>query len=214
MVRAGRSMVRSMCVTSAIAAGPSAAKNGTLLTDSQVFRKLSRRVSAAKPVARIPVHSPNTPSPQIITNAGDQPAERRDRHHVAIAGGGQGRRPPTTTPPARCRRSAGCDVALQEIDRHRGQEQHHQEDHQHAEQAAGFQHQHPAQLPQPGNSRNHLEQPEHARAATPSWGRRRAPARSAPRARATASTRPRTESSSKPAACARRHGAAAPPIRR
>src|SRR5229473_800827 len=69
MVRAGRSMVRSMCVTSAIAAGPSAAKNGTLLTDSQVFRKLSRRVSAAKPVARIPVQSPNTPSPQIITNA-------------------------------------------------------------------------------------------------------------------------------------------------
>ena len=69
MVRAGRSMVRSMCVTSAIAAGPSAAKNGTLLTDSQVLRKLSRRVSAAKPVARIPAHSPNTPMPQIITNA-------------------------------------------------------------------------------------------------------------------------------------------------
>src|SRR5712672_2379544 len=69
MVRAGRSMVRSMCVTSAIAAGPSAAKNGTLLTDSQVFRKLSRRVSAAKPVARIPVQSPNTPRPQIITTA-------------------------------------------------------------------------------------------------------------------------------------------------
>ncbi len=69
MVRAGRSMVRSMCVTSAIAAGPSAAKNGTLLTDSQVLRKLSRRVSAAKPVARIPVQSPNTPRPQIITTA-------------------------------------------------------------------------------------------------------------------------------------------------
>src|SRR5947209_8501497 len=69
VVRAGRSMVRSICVTSAIAAGPSAAKNGTLLTDSQVFRKLSRRVSAAKPVARIPVHSPNTPRPQIITKA-------------------------------------------------------------------------------------------------------------------------------------------------
>src|SRR6266446_1973362 len=69
MVRAGRSMVRSIWVTSAIAAGPSAAKNGTLLTDSQVFRKLSRRVSAAKPVARIPVHSPNTPRPQIITSA-------------------------------------------------------------------------------------------------------------------------------------------------
>ncbi len=33
MVRAGRSMVRSMWVTSAIAAGPSGAKNGTLLTD-------------------------------------------------------------------------------------------------------------------------------------------------------------------------------------
>ena len=69
MVRGGRSMVRSMWVTSAIAAGPSAAKNGTLLTDSQVFRKLSRRVSAAKPVARIPVQSPNTPRPQIITMA-------------------------------------------------------------------------------------------------------------------------------------------------
>src|SRR5205809_235161 len=69
MVRAGRSMVRSMWVTSAIAAGPRAAKNGTLLTDSQVFRKLSRRVSAANPVARIPVQSPNTPRPQIITKA-------------------------------------------------------------------------------------------------------------------------------------------------
>src|SRR6202035_4454753 len=69
MVRAGRSMVRSICVTSAIAAGPSAAKNGTLLTDSQVLRKLSRRGSAANPVARMPVHSPNTPSPQIITTA-------------------------------------------------------------------------------------------------------------------------------------------------
>ena len=69
MVRAGKSMMRSMCVTSAIAEGPSAAKNGTLVTDSQVFRKLSRRVSAAKPVARIPVHNPNTPSPQIITKA-------------------------------------------------------------------------------------------------------------------------------------------------
>ena len=69
MVRAGRSMVRSICVTSAIAAGPSAAKNGTLLTDSQVLRKLSRRVSAAKPVARIPVQRPNTPRPQIITKA-------------------------------------------------------------------------------------------------------------------------------------------------
>src|SRR6202011_1563369 len=69
MVRAGRSMVRSMWVTSAIAAGPSVAKNGTLLTDPQVFRKLSRRVSAAKPVARIPVQSPNTPRPEIITSA-------------------------------------------------------------------------------------------------------------------------------------------------
>src|SRR5204862_6380217 len=67
--RGGRSIVRSICVTSAIAAGPSAAKNGTLVTDSQVLRKLSRRVSAAKPVARIPVQSPNTPRPQIITNA-------------------------------------------------------------------------------------------------------------------------------------------------
>ena len=53
----------------AIAAGPRAAKNGTLLTDSQVLRKLSRRVSAANPVARIPVQSPNTPRPQIITTA-------------------------------------------------------------------------------------------------------------------------------------------------
>src|SRR6266481_1657724 len=69
MVRAGRSMVRSICVTSAIAAGPSAAKNGTLLTDSQVFRKLSRRVSAANPVAKIPVQSPNTPRPEIMTSA-------------------------------------------------------------------------------------------------------------------------------------------------
>ncbi len=69
MVRDGRSMVRSMCVTSAIAEGPRAAKNGTLLTDSQVLRKLSRRVSAAKPVARIPVQSPNTPRPQIMTSA-------------------------------------------------------------------------------------------------------------------------------------------------
>ena len=66
-MRAGKSMMRSMCVTSAIAEGPSAAKNGTFVTDSHVFRKLSRRVSAAKPVARIPVQSPNTPSPQIIT---------------------------------------------------------------------------------------------------------------------------------------------------
>src|ERR1700693_1833189 len=68
-VRAGRSIVRSMPVTSAIAAGPRAAKNGTLLTDSQVLRKLSRRVSAAKPVARIPAQSPNTPRPQIMTTA-------------------------------------------------------------------------------------------------------------------------------------------------
>src|SRR5882757_6729435 len=69
MVRAGRSMVRSICVTSAIAAGPSVAKNGTLLTVSQVFRKLSRRVSAANPVAKIPVQSPNTPRPEIMTRA-------------------------------------------------------------------------------------------------------------------------------------------------
>ena len=69
MVRGGRSMVRSMWVTSAMAEGPSAAKNGTLLTESQVLRKLSRRVSAAKPVARMPVQSPNTPRPQIITSA-------------------------------------------------------------------------------------------------------------------------------------------------
>src|ERR1700722_12576393 len=69
MVRAGRSMVRSISVTSAIAAGPRAAKNGTLVTDSQVFRKLSRRGLAAEPVARIPVQRPNTPSPQIITKA-------------------------------------------------------------------------------------------------------------------------------------------------
>src|SRR5436309_1002268 len=69
MVRGGRSMVRSMWVTSAIAEGPRAAKNGTLVTESQVLRKLSRRVSVAKPVARIPVHSPNTPRPQIITSA-------------------------------------------------------------------------------------------------------------------------------------------------
>src|ERR1700743_2909034 len=63
MARGGRSMVRSMCVTSAIADGPRLAKNGTLLTDSQVLRKLSRRVSAANPVARIPAHSPTTHSP-------------------------------------------------------------------------------------------------------------------------------------------------------
>src|SRR5581483_8069729 len=69
VTRGGRSMVRSMLVTSAIADGPSVAKNGTLLTDSQVLRKLSRRVSAANPVARIPVHRPNTPSPEIITSA-------------------------------------------------------------------------------------------------------------------------------------------------
>src|SRR3954452_25598238 len=69
IVREGRSMVRSMWVTSAMAAGPSEAKNGTRLTSSQVFKKLSRRVSAAKPVARIPVQSPNTPRPQIITSA-------------------------------------------------------------------------------------------------------------------------------------------------
>ena len=62
-------MVRSMWVTSAMAEGPSVAKNGTLLTDSQVLRKLSRRVCVANPVARIPVQSPNTPSPQIITKA-------------------------------------------------------------------------------------------------------------------------------------------------
>src|SRR3954470_5520779 len=69
MVRGGRSMVRSTWVTSAIAAGPSEAKNGTLLTESHVLRKLSRRVSVAKPVARIPVQSPNTPRPHIITIA-------------------------------------------------------------------------------------------------------------------------------------------------
>src|ERR1700722_18243695 len=69
VVRAGRSMVRNICVTSAIAAGPSEAKNGTLLTDSQVRKKLSRRVSAAKPVERIPVPRPNTPRPQIMTPA-------------------------------------------------------------------------------------------------------------------------------------------------
>jgi hypothetical protein len=62
-------MGRGIAFTSAIADGPRVAKNGTLLTDSQVLRKLSRRVSAANPVARIPVHSPNTPRPQIITTA-------------------------------------------------------------------------------------------------------------------------------------------------
>src|SRR3954469_16576276 len=69
VVRGGRSMVRSTWVTSAIAAGPSEAKNGTLLTESQVFRKLSRRVSVAKPVARMQVPGPNTAGPLIITIA-------------------------------------------------------------------------------------------------------------------------------------------------
>src|SRR3954454_24397487 len=69
MVRAGRSMTRSICVTSAIAAGPRAAKNGTLLTDSQVFRKLSRRGLGGEAGARVTVQSPNTPRPQIITRA-------------------------------------------------------------------------------------------------------------------------------------------------
>src|SRR6202022_3245840 len=58
MVRDGRSMVRSMCVTSAIAEGPRAAKNGTLLTDSQLLRKLSRRGSGAKPGGGERVPSP------------------------------------------------------------------------------------------------------------------------------------------------------------
>src|SRR5260221_13297181 len=73
MVRGGRSMVRSMWVTSAIAEGPSAAKKGTLVTDSQVFRKLSRRVSAANPLARKTVQGPKKPRPPNITKAPPPP---------------------------------------------------------------------------------------------------------------------------------------------
>ena len=58
-----------MWVISAIADGSSVWKNGTLLTRSQVWMKLRRRLSAAKPVAKIPVHKPKVAIPQIMTKA-------------------------------------------------------------------------------------------------------------------------------------------------
>ena len=61
-----------------------------------------------------------------------------------------------------CSEGGRLDVAFQEIHRHRGEKQHHQEYHQHAQQRPGFLHQHPAQLPQSRNSRDHLEHPEDA----------------------------------------------------
>ena len=88
-------------------------------------------------------------------------AERRDRHHVAIAGRGQRHH----RPPQRRRHAAEglrLHVALQEIFCDRRQKHHHQEDHEHAEQRPRFQHQHAAQLPQPGDARHHLEHPEDA----------------------------------------------------
>ena len=56
-----------MWVISVIADGSSDWKNGTLLTRSQVWMKLRRRVSAAKPVARMPVDKPKLTMPQIMT---------------------------------------------------------------------------------------------------------------------------------------------------
>ena len=63
----------------------------------------------------------------------DDPPERGHRHDVAIAGRGQGHdRPPQgRRHAAECR---GLDVALQEIFRDRAEQQHHQEQHQHAEE--------------------------------------------------------------------------------
>jgi len=68
MVRGGRSMVRSMWVTSAMAEGPSAAKNGTLVTESRSSGSC-RGGLGGKPGGEMPVQSPNTPRPQIITSA-------------------------------------------------------------------------------------------------------------------------------------------------
>ena len=68
-VRSGISTRRSIWVTSVIALGSSVWKNGTLLTMSQVWMKLLRRLSAAKPLARMPVHNPKVAIPHTMTSA-------------------------------------------------------------------------------------------------------------------------------------------------
>ena len=82
-------------------------KNGTLLTVSQVLMKLARRVSAAKPVARIPVHRPNTPSAEIITSDASNrpPGVIGTRRHSRPSSWS---RRPTTAPRGRCRTARGC----------------------------------------------------------------------------------------------------------
>src|SRR5580700_1365792 len=65
-VRSGTSRRRSMWVISVIDDGSSDWKNGTLLTRSQVWMKLRRRVSAAKPVARMPVDRPKLTMPKTM----------------------------------------------------------------------------------------------------------------------------------------------------
>ena len=76
-IRSGTSTRRSMWVISVIEVGSSVWKNGTLLTKSQVSMKLRRRLSAAKPVARMPVHNPKVAMPQIITTDAEQMARSR-----------------------------------------------------------------------------------------------------------------------------------------
>ena len=160
MTRGGRSMVRSMCVTSAIADGPEGGEERHLADGFPGLQEIVAPRLGGKSGRENTGPQSEHAEAADHHHRGDQPAERRDRHHVAIAGRGQRHdRPPQRR--GHAAESRRLDVAFQEIYRDRAQEQHDQEDHQHAEQRAGFQHQHPAQLPQARNAGDHLDEPEH-----------------------------------------------------
>ncbi len=159
VVRAASSTGRSMRVSAMMAGGSRLRRNGTRVTRSQLRMKSRRRCSAAKPLARMPVHMPNTPRPQIMT----MPAIRRPRndlrHRIAVAG----RRQRRHRPPQRQRQAAEAlrlPAAFENVERGAGEQQHDEKDDEHARQRPRFERDHAAEQRKSRNQRRQLEQPQ------------------------------------------------------
>ena len=121
--------------------------------------KLRRRVSAAKPVARMPVDRPKRGDAADHDDGAEQMSQLRDRHRVAVAG----RRQRHHRPPQRCRQraeGARLHVALDHIHRGRRQKQDDQKQREHARQRLCLEHEDAADLGEARRVLRELEHPE------------------------------------------------------
>ena len=119
--------------------------------------EMRRRLSAAKPVARMPVHNPKVAMPQIITNAPIKRPRPVCGTIIAIAGGGERNHRPPQRSAAACR-IRRLPVALDHVHDCGGEKQRDQKQHQHAGQRLCLQHEDPPEL---GKARRILRKLEH-----------------------------------------------------